>query len=257
MILTIDAGNTNIAIGLFRDGELAFHWRLSTRTQRTPDEVLLHLRELMTFDAVDRNRIRTAVISSVVPAITHSIHDGVARLLGFEPIIVSPDLDLPITIATDDPAEVGSDLVANAVAGYTIAQGSSIVVDFGTALSFTAVDVSGALRGVALAPGLSTAENALVARTAALPMVDLSAPETYIGTNTPASLRSGLVNGFAGLVDRMVEGIAEELGSNGVLVLATGGEAALVAHRCRRVERVEQWLTLRGLLEIGLRNQST
>jgi type III pantothenate kinase len=257
MILTIDAGNTNIAIGLVQNGDLTFHWRLSSRTHRTPDEVLLQLRELMAFDAVDRSRIDAAVIASVVPATTHALEEGVARLLNLEPILVSPDIKLPITITTDDPYEVGRDLIANAVAGYTLANGAAIIVDFGTALSFTAVDADGALRGVALAPGLGTSVDSLVRKTAALTMVDLTAPEAYIGTNTTASLQSGIVHGCAGLVDSIVDGISSELSSNGVLVLATGGESSLIAHRCTSVQRVEPWLTLRGLYEIGLLNQST
>jgi type III pantothenate kinase len=253
MILTIDAGNTNIAVGLVRDRELVHHWRLASRTQRTPDEVLLHLRELFAFDDVDASSVRAAVISSVVPALTTAVHDGVARLLGIEPVVVSASLDLPVSIRTDDPAEVGGDLIANAAGGFAIAGGASIVVDFGTALTFTAVDADARVRGVAIAPGVTTGVNGLISHTAALPMVDLEPPERYIGTNTVASLRSGVVNGYAGLVDAMVTGIAAELAPAEPLVLATGGEAGLIAGRCTKVSRVEPWLTLRGLYEIGMR----
>jgi len=255
MILTIDAGNTNIAIGLFNaEAELVCHWRLASRTQRTSDEVLLHLRELFSFDRVDPARIRAAVVSSVVPALTRAIYDGVARLLGFKPVIVSAELELPVRLCTDDPAEIGSDLLANAVAGHLIAAGAAIVVDFGTALSFTVVDADGCVRGVAIAPGLTTAVNSLVSKAAALPVIDLAAPEHYIGTNTTDSLRSGVVNGYTGLVESMIDGIAAELAPDEPLVLATGGESALIAARCRNVSRVEPWLTLRGLVEIGLLN---
>ena len=253
MILTIDAGNTNIAVGLVRDRELVHHWRLASRTQRTSDEVLLHLRELFAFDEVDAAAVRAAVISSVVPALTAAIRDGVGRLLEIEPVVVSANLDLPVSVCTDDPAEVGSDLLANAAAGYAIAGGAAIVVDFGTALTFTAVDGEGCVRGVAIAPGVTTGVNGLISHTAALPMVDLAPPERYIGTNTVASLRSGIVNGYAGLVDAMVAGIAAELAPATPLVLATGGEAALIAGQCANVSRIEPWLTLRGLYEIGLR----
>lgn len=257
MILTVDAGNTNIAIGIVHDAELVAHWRLSSRTQRTPDEFLLHLRELFAFEGLDRSRITASVVASVVPSLSHAIHDGIARFLGSDPIVVSPELDLPVRMRTDNPSEIGQDLLANAVAGFTLAGGAAVVVDFGTALTFTTVDAEGWVRGVAIAPGLTTAVDGLVARTAALPMVDLAPPERYIGTNTTASLRSGIVNGYAGLVSGMVEGITRELAPDEPLVLATGGESALVAHRCVNVARVEPWLTLRGLYEIGLRNQST
>ena len=252
MILTIDAGNTNIAVGLVDEGELLYHWRLSSRTQRTADEVLLHLRELFSFDGVDRSAITAAVISSVVPALTRAVHDGVARLLGREPVIVSAELPLPVRLCTEDPAEIGSDLLANAVAGYSIAGGAAIVVDFGTALTFTSIGADGCVRGVAIAPGLGTAVDSLFSRTAALTSIDLTPPDHFIGTNTTASLRSGIVNGYAGLVDAMVAGTAEELAPETPLVLATGGEASLIARRCRNVGRVEPWLTLRGLYEIGL-----
>lgn len=253
MILTIDAGNTNIAVGLVRDRDLVHHWRLASRTQRTSDEVLLHLRELFAFEDVDVSAVRAAVISSVVPALTSAIRDGVARLLGIDPVVVTATLDLPVAICTDDPGEVGGDLLANAVGGFAIADGAAIVVDFGTALTFTAVDAEGCVRGVAIAPGVTTGVNGLISHTAALPMVDLEPPERYIGTNTVASLRSGVVNGYAGLVEAMVAGFVTELAPATPLVLATGGEAGLIAGRCANVTRVEPWLTLRGLYEIGLR----
>ena len=254
MILTIDAGNTNIAVGLVDEQRLVYHWRLASKTQRTPDEVLLHLRELFSFDEVDRSQISAAVISSVVPALTRAVRDGVARLLDRDPIVVSADLPLPVTIRTDDPSQVGSDLIANAVAGYRIAGGAAGVVDFGTALTFTSVDDEGCVRGVAIAPGLSTSVDSLFSRTAALASIDLSPPDRYIGTSTTASLRAGIVYGYAGMVEALVAGTLRELEPLEPLVLATGGEAALIADRCSNVTRVEPWLTLRGLYEIGLHN---
>ncbi len=255
MILAIDVGNTNIAIGIVnRDRELVCHWRLASRTQRTADEVLIHLHELFGLESVDRSRIAVAVISSVVPDLTHVVEQAVWRLLERKPIIVSTDLNLPVRMLTDTPTEIGSDLLANAVAGYTLAEGAAVVVDFGTALTFTAVDGEGGVRGVAIAPGLTTAVHGLVSHTAALPMIDLSTPERYIGTNTSASLRSGIVNGFAGLVDAMVTGIAAEMAPERPMALATGGEAVLVTSACRTAVRLEPWLTLRGLYEIGIRN---
>ena len=255
MILAIDAGNTNIAIGLVAsDRELTCHWRLTSRTQRTADELLLHLTHLFALESVDRSRISVAVISSVVPTLTHVVEEAVWRLLDRRPIVVSTDLNLPVRMLTDNPSEIGNDLLANAVAGFTVADGAAIVVDFGTALTFTAVDSRGGVLGVAIAPGLTTAVNGLVSHAAALPMVDLSPPERFIGTNTAASLRSGIVNGYAGLVDSMIAGITAEMDAPGPLVLATGGEAELVTSRCRSVARLEPWLTLRGLYEIGIRN---
>ena len=254
MILTIDAGNTNIAIGLFDGPEPKHHWRLASSTQRTADEVLLHLRELLAIDAVDPASIAGAVLSSVVPALTRALHDGVARLVGREPVIVSTALDVPVKVATDRPTEMGSDLLANAVAGYLLAEGAAIVVDFGTALTFTVVDSKGVIRGVSIAPGLSTAVEGLVQQTAALPMIQLEAPSSFIGTNTTEALRAGIVQGYACLVDGMAAGIAAELAPDKPTVIVTGGESRLIASLCRNVDRVEPWHTLRGIYEIGIRN---
>lgn len=255
MVLTIDAGNTNIAIGLFDGPKIVCHWRLASQTQRTADEVLLHLRELLEFDQVETSRIEIAVVSSVVPALTGVLRDGVARLLGMEPIIVNTSLKVPVAVATDRPTEMGSDLLANAVAGYLLAGGAAVIVDFGTALTFTTVDAGGRVRGVAIAPGLSTAVDGLVRKTAALPMIQLDDPGTFIGTNTTQALRAGIVKGYAALVDGMAAGIAGELAPEKPLVIATGGESRLVAALCRNVDRIEPWLTLRGLYEIGLLNR--
>lgn len=258
MTLTIDAGNSNIAIGLFDGEEITGHWRLSSRSQRTADEFLLDLDGLLRV-AGTRERIETAVISSVVPNLLHPVSSGVEQLLSLTPVVVSTALSLPVTVCTDRPEELGSDLLANAVAGYLSTGGATVIVDFGTALTFTTVDHTGCVRGAAIAPGFRTGMHGLVSRTAALPMVDLEPPaEGYIGTNTTAAIRSGMLNGYAGLVDNMVEGIVAELTARGapqVTVLATGGEAPLVTPLCRRIDRVEPWLTLRGLAEIGRMNR--
>jgi len=259
MTLTIDAGNSNIAIGLFDGDQVTGHWRLSSRSQWTADEFLLNLEGLLRIEG-DRSEIDSVVISSVVPHLLSPIEQSVARLLAIKPVVVSTALTLPVTVCTDTPGELGSDLLANAVAGYLITGGATVVVDFGTALTFTTVDAQGCVRGVAIAPGFRTGMHGLVSRTAALPMVDLSPPsEGFIGTNTTSAIRSGMLNGYAGLVDGLVAGIVGELktkhGVSKVTVLATGGESSLVAPQCRRIDRVEPWLTLRGLAEIGRRNR--
>jgi type III pantothenate kinase len=254
MVLTVDAGNTNIALGLFDGTELRHHWRLASGTQRTSDEVLLHLRELLDFNGIERSQVEGVVISSVVPALTRALHDGVALLLATEPIVVGTHLNLPVTIATDSPSEMGSDLLANAVAGYLLSEGAAIVIDFGTALTFTAIDAGGTVRGAAIAPGLSTAVEGLVQQTAALPMIQLEAPESFLGRNTTQALRSGIVQGYACLVDGMAKGIAAELAPDVPTVIATGGDAQMVASLASNVDRIEPWLTLRGIYEIGIRN---
>jgi len=275
MVLTIDAGNTNTAIGLF-DGtalsqsssqslaqsssqslaqsssqSLAQHWRLSSRTQRTSDEFALHLRELLGLADLERSIVEQAVVCSVVPALTRAIMDGIAGAFGVEPLLVNARATLPVTIGTDTPNELGGDLIANAVGGYARARSACIIVDFGTALTFTTVDENARIRGAAIAPGLSTAVHGLVARTSALPMVDLAIPERFIGTNTAAAPRSGIMNGYAGLVDRMISGIRSELGSDAP-VLVTGGESLEIAELTETAIDHVPWLTLEGLYHISV-----
>lgn len=259
MVLTIDAGNTNIAIGLFGDpdanapghpeAQLVQHWRLSSRTHRTADEFALHLRELLRMSDVNPNVVDQSVVCCVVPTLTHAIVDGVARALALRPLLVGAAVPLPITFGTDDPSELGGDLIANAVGGFARSGGACIVVDFGTALTFTTVDEDACMRGAAIAPGLDTAVHGLVSRTSALPMVDLIAPERFIGTNTTSALRSGIMNGYAGLVDRMVDGIHDELGG-GATVLMTGGQSSLIAGLTETRIDLHPWLTLEGLYHI-------
>lgn len=259
MVLTIDAGNTNIAIGLF-DGadadapvdpgaQLVRHWRLSSRTHRTADEFALHLCELLRMSDVDPHVVDQSVVCCVVPTLTRAIADGVARALAVRPLLVNATVPLPIAIGTDDPSELGGDLIANAVGGFARSRGACIVVDFGTALTFTTVDADACMRGAAIAPGLDTAVHGLVSRTSALPMVDLLAPERFIGTNTTSALRSGIMNGYAGLVDRMVDGIRAELGG-GAAVLMTGGQSGLIAGLTETKIDLHPWLTLEGLYHI-------
>jgi type III pantothenate kinase len=253
MTLAVSAGNTHIALGVFTDGELERHWRLSSRTHRTPDEFAIDLRHLLDATGSD---VSGSVMCSVVPELTEAVGDGIASVVGRKPLHVTHATRLPVTFAIDDPAEIGGDLIANAVGGFTVCHGACVVVDFGTALSFTAVDENGSVLGVAIAPGIGTGVHGLISRTAALPMIDLTWIDTYIGTNTDRSLRSGIMHGFAGLVNEVAGGMAGEIGGNPQIV-ATGGQSELMARHCRVVGRVEPSLTLRGLLAIAEYNQST
>jgi type III pantothenate kinase len=212
----------------------------------------------MQLEAVSGESITAAVISCVVPGLLRALTEAVRGVLDLEPIVVSVDLDLPVTVKIGNPRELGSDLLANAVAGYLSAEGAAIVVDFGTALTFTAVNASGHILGASIAPGVSTGLHGLVSRTAALPGVDLTPPPPpFIGTDTSTALRAGLLRGYTGLVDGMVAGISREIVESAggeATVIATGGEATLVAEQCESVSRIEPWLTLQGLEQIGKRN---
>jgi len=253
MLLAANAGNTHIAVGVFSEAELVAHWRLSSRTHRTSDEFYLALRVLL---ADHDFRIDSSVMCSVVPQLTEAVGAGLATLTQRVPLCVSADVRLPVTLDIDDPSEIGGDLIANAAGGYTSAGGSCVVVDFGTALSFTAVDDRGKVTGVAIAPGIDSGVDGLVSNTAALPMVDLAWPESYLGKNTHASLRAGILYGYAGLVDKVARGMADEMQTSPV-VMATGGHASLMAPHCSSVQRTEPWLTLEGLRAIAELDQST
>jgi len=253
MLLAANAGNTHIAVGVFVDAELVAHWRLSSRTHRTSDEFYLALRDLLSDHEF---QIDSSVMCSVVPQLTEAVGGGLTTLTQKAPLRVSAEIRLPVALDIEDPSEIGGDLIANAAGGYTSAGGSCVVVDFGTALSFTAVDESGRVAGVAIAPGIDSGVDGLVSNTAALPMVDLAWPDSYLGRNTHASLRAGILYGYAGLVDRVACGMADEMRSNPI-VMATGGHAPLMAPHCSCVQRTEPWLTLEGLRAIAELNQST
>ena len=253
MLLAANAGNTHIAVGVFRGADLVAHWRLSSRTHRTADEFYLALRALLSDAGLE---IRSAVVCSVVPQLTEAVGGGVAKLVGHGPLHVSSRIDLPVTLAIDDPSEIGGDLIANAAGGYALTSGACVVVDFGTALSFTAVDSAGAIVGVAIAPGVGSGVDGLVGNTAALPMVDLAWTDTYLGRNTAVSLRAGIMHGYVGLVNEIARGMANEMACEPI-VIATGGHSSLVAPHCEAVARTEPWLTLQGLRSIAEYGQST
>ena len=253
MLLAIDIGNSNIVLGLHGGSGWINHWRIHTDHDKMPDEYAVLLRDILREEDVPRERISTTVISSVVPQLTDRIREVTQSLNGREPLIVGPGVKTGIKIRTDNPSEVGTDLVCNAVAAYERVQGNCIVVDFGTALTFTAVAAPGELLGVAIAPGLQAAAEALSASTAQLPQVWLQAPEQAIGRNTTQSIRSGVVFGYTGLVEGLIRRMRAELGGEAT-VIATGGRATVIAPHTESFTIVEPWLILEGLRLIAERN---
>lgn len=246
MLLAIDIGNTNTVIGVFDEGRVSCHFRIQSVHDRMADEYRFVLAGLLREAGADCNRIDAVVISSVVPALTEALGDAATLLTGVAPLVVRSDILLNVSIDIDNPAELGSDLIANAAAAYARFRQSCIVVDFGTALTFTAVSDDGRIRGAAIAPGLKTAAYALSAGTAQLPEIDLSEPHSAIGTDTVGALRSGIVLGYEGLVTRLVHEIKRELGGD-VRVIATGGLSRQMADRLDVIDEVDSWLTLDGL----------
>jgi type III pantothenate kinase len=246
MLLAIDVGNTETVVGVFRDEELAWRWRMSTVPDRTADELALLFGGFLKQQELsfDRN-VTGVVLSSVVPSATQALREMVRRYFRFPPVVVEPGVKTGVPVLTDNPKEVGADRIVNALAAFTRFGGPCVVVDFGTATTFDCVSDQGEYVGGAIAPGLQVAARALFEHTARLPLVELVAPNAAIGKNTVESVQSGLIFGYASLIDGMVERIAKELGHP--TVVATGGLAPVVIEECKTVDHHEPWLTLEGL----------
>ncbi len=246
MLLTIDIGNTNIAFGLHDGIKWINHWRLFTNLEKTADEYSVLFKSLIAGINIDASQVKGIVFSSVVPELTDTIGRMCSSVFGFEPLIIGPFLDLGIEIDIDNPAEIGPDLIANAAAGYSKYKDNCVVVDFGTALTFTSVVKPGKIIGVTISPGLQSAMEALSANTARLPHVRFVPPPAVIGKNTINSIQSGILNGYTGLVEHIIREICKEIGGD-VKIIATGGLSGIMADLCSCFNNVDPWLTLDGL----------
>jgi len=241
MLLAVDVGNTQTALGLYSGDELADHWRLATERSTTADELGVLLGGLLDFDAVDG-----ICLASTVPVLVREWEALASKWADAQLLVVGPGVKTGIPIRYDDPREVGPDRIVNAVAAKERYGPPVIVVDFGTSTNFDVVSPEGEYVGGVIAPGIEISMEALFARAARLVKVDYAAPPSAIGKTTVAGLQSGLVYGFAGQVDGIVGRIREELGAE-ARVVATGGLADLVAPHSRAIERVDAFLTLDGL----------
>lgn len=253
MILAVDIGNTQTVLGLFCDDRLEGHWRVSTNTSLTADELRVKIGALLAADGYEWAQVRGIIISSVVPKLTASYEEIAATATGHVPMVVGPGLKTGLQIRYDNPHEVGADRIVNGVAALAQFGAPVIVVDFGTATTIDVIDSSGAYLGGAIAPGLETSAEALFAKAARLSKVDLDAPPRAIGTNTRASVQAGLLLGEAAMVDGLVHRVHLELGAEATVV-ATGGLAPQLAPLCETIEHVDVDLTLKGLMLIWQRN---
>lgn len=253
MILAIDVGNTETLIGVFKEDELTAHWRLATRQSATSDELTIALAQLFGLVELSFSDVDGVVLSSVVPALTSSWKQMSRMNLAKEVLVVTPELEFGMTIRYDNPAEVGADRIANALAASRLYGNPVIVVDFGTATTFDVVSPDGEYVGGAIAPGLLTSSEALFKGAARLAKVELVSPSTVIGTNTEASLQAGILLGKAALVDGLLRRIKIELEIVSTIeptdpkVVATGGLAELVVPHCDTPMEVNPLLSLQGL----------
>ncbi|MBE7413724.1 MAG: type III pantothenate kinase [Deltaproteobacteria bacterium] len=245
MLLTVDIGNTSITLGVFRGEELKESRRLSTDARRTADEYGAALLALFSSPGIKARDLKAAIVSSVVPQLNEAMKDALARYLNLSATFVTHE-NCGINILTERPSEVGPDRLVNAVAAFSMHKRPLIVADFGTAATFDYVTGKGEFAGGAIAPGIGLSAEALHVKTAALPRVEPDKPERVIGRNTVEAMRSGIFYGFLGLVDGILERMAEEAGTNPIVV-ATGGYAGLLKGRSRRITEIDEFLTLKGL----------
>lgn len=255
MLLAVNVGNTNIVLGV-HDGERWLrHWRVRTVRDKMPDEYGMLFHDFLHEAGVTPAALDQAAISSVVPPITDRMEEMLIAHMGMTPLIISTAVNTGLTFALDNPAELGADLIADAVAAYDRVRKACIVVDFGTATTFSAVAADATFLGVAIAPGVNMAMSALAGGTAQLPQIRLSAPPRPIGTNTVHSIQSGIVLGYVGMVESLIARFRTQMGVE-AQALATGGLARLIAPLTSCFTAVDEWLTLDGIRLIARRNKN-
>ena len=253
MLLAIDVGNTQTHLGMFRDGGLVEHWRTATVRQATADELASQFASLLELRGLSLGDVDAAVVSSVVPQLAREYESVSERYLDGGLLLVGPGVRSGMPIRIENPQELGTDRLMNAVAAYERLHTACVVVDFGTSINYDVVSEAGEYIGGVLAPGVEISMEALSARAAKLPRVDFEAPDGVIGRSTLAALKSGLIYGFAGQVDGIVGRLREELGVEAAAI-ATGGLAGAIVPFCQEIDEVDDELTLTGLRIVWERN---
>lgn len=253
MLLALDAGNTNITIGVFEDARLIAHWRLRTVHGQTADEWGILLRSLFALSQLDMSRIDGIIIASVVPPLDANLASMSERYFQRQAMFVTPDTDTGLRVCYDNPRDVGADRVVNGVAAFHKWGGPCVVVDLGTAITFDAISAKAEYLGGVICPGLGIAAEGLFAKTARLPHVDFREPQKVIGTNTVGSIQSGLYYGAVGMIDGILERLLGILGQE-TKTVATGGQAQMIVGGSRYLKNVDEDLTLEGLQLIWRRN---
>lgn len=246
MLLALDVGNTNIVVGVFQESQLLQQWRVRTDRERTADEHGLLMVHLLQFANLPPEGIDGVIVSSVVPPLNDALHGMARRFFRVEPLFVSHELDLGVPIRYHDPREVGADRLVNAVAAIHKYPLPATVVDFGTATTLDVISPQGEYLGGCIMAGVGISAEALFRTAARLPRIELTAPPHVIGRTTVEAMQAGIMLGYAGAIDALVERIHRELGCE-TTVIATGGLAERIAAETRTIQHVDQWLTLEGL----------
>lgn len=256
MIVVVDIGNTNIVLGIYSGRELRHHFRLSTNRNATVDEYGVLINNLFQMAGIDMNDIQGVIISSVVPPLKRIIEEMSKKYIGKNPLMVGPGIKTGLNLRYENPREVGADRIVNAVAAVDIYKGGPlVVVDFGTATTFDCIDQENNYLGGVIVPGIGISTEALYQRASQLPRIDLEKPKKVIGRNTIHAMQSGIIFGYAGQVDGIVERIRKEMQVDSLQVVATGGLAELIAPETKSIQEVNQLLTLEGLRLIYEKNQ--
>ncbi|MCL2110995.1 MAG: type III pantothenate kinase [Clostridiales bacterium] len=260
MLLAFDVGNTNMVLGVFKDGELVQDWRMETMHHRSSDEYAMVVNQLFGFEGLRLSDVKDVIISTVVPPVLYSLQNMVQKYLGTRAMVVGPGIKTGLEIIYDDPTQVGADRIVNAVAALHKYGGPLIVIDFGTATTFCACTKDWRYIGGSIAPGVKISSEALFEKTAKLPRVEIDEPLATIGKNTIESMQSGLVYGHRGMVEYIAARIKEELAEidgsgEPVRVIATGGLAALMHRGTGSIDVVDRMLTLEGLSYIYDKNK--
>jgi len=253
VLLAVDIGNTHVVFGLYAGRELQQTFRASTVRTRTGDEYGVLLRQMLALRGVEPESVTAAIIASVVPPLTDVMSDAIRHAFAREPVVVGPGLKTGISVRYDNPYDVGADRICNAVAAFERLRSGVIVVDFGTATIFDCISPKGEYLGGVIVPGVQVSLDALLGRAAKLTRIELAEPPRVVGRNTTHALQSGVVHGYASLVDGLVERIKAEL-EFPCSVLGTGGTATLIARHARCLESIDLDLTLEGLRILHERN---
>ena len=247
MLMTIDVGNTNITIGVFKYEKLLGSFRMTTKMPRTSDEFGVAIRDILDRNGMDIADIEDVIIASVVPAIMHSLVSGIIKYLDINPVLVEPGVKTGIKILTDNPAQIGADRIVDAAGAYELYGGPVLVIDFGTATTYDLVDATGGFVAGVTAPGIRISAKALWEDAAKLPEIEIKKPDSILAKETISSMQAGLVYGQIGQTEYMVKHMIEESGYGEVKVVATGGLGSMIAQNTDCIDVYDPNLTLQGM----------
>lgn len=255
MLLTVDVGNTNITLGLFKDDKVFATFRITTQMARTSDEYGSMIAEMIVRKGIDIRDIKDVIISSVVPKVMYSLNSGIIKYFGIQPIVVGIGTKTGIKINRTDPREVGSDRIVDAVAAYELYGGPCIVVDFGTATTYDLIGPEGTFEAGVTSPGIRISAKALWNETAKLPEIEIKKPDSILGKDTISSMQAGIVYGYIGQTEYIIDKIKEECGYDNLKVIATGGLGRIIYKNTDRIDIYDNELTLQGMRIIYEKNK--